>query len=786
MFKQFRKYPGQDAVDFSIHHFTLSFKDKNHEKQFSRAYFQNNLQYGRILHLVAIFFYVVMGFWDALITDASRLNIWTAVTAVVVAIFLAGLGFSYLARSYYAKYWQQIFAFYVLMTGVGFTVVTAASAPNYTPHNFVGIIICLLFGYTFIRLTFIWAALAGNAIVIAYTLAVAVFVAPSIKVLATNFFYLFGIDLLGMMICYSQELIARRDFVLNFLLQRAEDRTQKMNENLEWMVQERTKALDATNQKLETAIQREKELVDKLKKEEERLQKSLKSLEQAEAIAKLGYFERNWQNGEGYWSKGFYQLLGLDYNTKAVSHEAFMAFIHDDDRERVKTHIQQSLRDIQPMDIEFRLIKNNGAVLQIHGVADTLTNDEGEPVITRGTFQDITEQKKIEKEKVKLENQLQQAYKMEAIGTLAGGIAHDFNNILSAIIGFTELSLDDVEQGSPLEDNLREIYTAGERARDLVRQILAYARQSNEETMPIQLNAVVKEVLKFIRSSVPTTIDIQQRIDSDSLIMANQTQVHQIMMNLCTNAAHAMEETGGVLEVLLKDICVEKNNAMHWPGLKAGDYILLQVADTGPGISSKIIDSIFEPYFTTKELGKGTGMGLAMVQGIVETYGGKIYVQSQVGQGASFKVLLPVTRKRRINHFYTPQDLPTGTEHILFVDDEAPIAEMGRQVLERLGYTVTTRTSSLEALALFKSKINTFDLVVTDMTMPNMTGDELTKELMKVRDGFPVVLCTGYSNKISDAIARQIGVKAFAYKPIVKAELAKTVRKVLDDAKDES
>ncbi len=786
MFKQFRKHPGQDAVDFSIHRFTLCFNDNDHEKQFSRAYFQNNLQYGRILHLVAIFFYVVMGFWDALITDASRLNIWTAVTAAVVVIFLAGLGFSYLARSYYAKYWQQIFAFYVLMTGVGFTVVAAASAPNYNPHNFVGIIICLLFGYTFIRLTFIWAALAGNAIVMVYMSTLAVFVEPSIKVLATNFFYLFGINLLGMMICYSQELIARRDFVLNFLLKRAEDKTQKMNENLEWMVRERTKALDATNQKLEIAIRREKELVDKLQKEEERLQKSLKSLEQAEAIAKLGYFERNWQSGEGYWSKGFYKLLGLENKTEALSHEAFMAFIHDDDQACVKTHIQQSLQDIQPMDIEFRLIKNNGAVLQIHGVADTLTNDEGEPVITRGIFQDISEQKEIEKEKLKLENQLQQAYKMEAIGTLAGGIAHDFNNILSAIIGFTELSLDDVEQGSQLEDNLREIYTAGERARDLVRQILAYARQANEETTPIQLNAVVKEVLKFIRSSVPTTIDIQQRIESDSLIMANQTQVHQIMMNLCTNAAHAMEETGGVLKVALKDICIEKKNAMHWPGLKAGDYILLQVADTGPGIDSKIIDSIFEPYFTTKGLGKGTGMGLAMVQGIVETYGGKIYVQSQVGQGASFKVLLPVTRKRRVNHFCAPQDLPTGTEHILFVDDEAPIAEMGRQVLERLGYTVTIRTSSLEALALFKSKMNTFDLVVTDMTMPNMTGDELAKEIMLIRSGFPVVLCTGYSNKISDDIARQIGVKAFAYKPIVKAELAKTVRKVLDDARDKS
>ena len=783
MFNHFRKYSGKDPVDFSIHYPTLFFRDKDREKQFSNIYFKNNLQYGRILHLVAIFFYFLVGAWDAFVTDPSRLNIWMMVISVVTIIFLSGLASSYAKPNFYAKYWQQLFAVYVLVTGTGFTVVTAMAESLHPQYNFVGIIFCLFFCYTFIRLTFIWAALAGNAIVIIYTISTAVFVSPPFKLLSTSVFYMFGINLLGMMVCYSYELMARRDFILNYLLQRAEDNTQKINEKLEDIVRERTKALNTTNQNLEKAFQREKGLVEKLKKDEEALHKSLKSLEQAESIARLGYFERNWQTGDGYWSKGFYELLGLEEKSEAPSHEDFMAFIHDDDRIFVKNQIQQSVQDHKPMDIEFSLKKNNGTVIKIHGVADTLVNDQGAPVITMGTFQDITDKKKIEEEKLKLEAQLQQAYKMEAIGTLAGGIAHDFNNILSSIIGFTELSLDDAEKGSSLEDNLQEIFTAGKRAKDLVSQILAYARQSKEETQPLQLSSIVKEVLKFIRSSVPTTIEIKQNIDSDSLIVGNQTQVHQILMNLCTNASHAMEKNGGVLEVNLKDISVEGHQKSNWPGLKQGDYIMLEVNDTGTGIPADIIDSIFEPYFTTKGLGEGTGMGLAMVHGIVETYGGKIYVNSKQGEGTTFSVLLPVTKKRHLHDAYEPEELPTGTEHILFVDDEAPIAKMGSQVFERLGYIVTMRTSSLEALELFRSKTDDFDLMITDMTMPNMTGDELAKEIIKIRPGFPVILCTGYSNKITDNIAKKIGIKAFAYKPIVKSELAKTVRKVLDETK---
>ena len=398
-------------------------------------------------------------------------------------------------------------------------------------------------------------------------------------------------------------------------------------------------------------------------------------------------------------------------------------------------------------------------------------------------FRDISDYLQAISEKEIAQAQLMQSQKMESVGNLAGGIAHDFNNILSSIIGFTELSLDDVEKGTHIEDNLQEVYAAGKRAKDLVKQILAFARQSDEERKPIQVDLIIKEVLQFIRSSIPTTIEITQNIESESLIMGSSTQVHQILMNLCTNAAYAMENEGGTLEVSLQDITVDRSANWKSMDLKLGDYIEIKVSDTGTGIQPEILKNIFEPYFTTKGPGEGTGMGLAMVHGIVDSYGGKIMVDSILGKGTIFTIYLPITRKRGDHRAYESEELPSGTERVLFVDDEASIAKMGRQVLERLGYKVTIRTSTVEALELFRSKPNDFDLVITDMTMPNMTGDKFASELLKIRPDIPVILCTGYSKKISDENAAEIGIKAFAYKPIVKADLAKTVRKVLDEAK---
>ena len=300
-------------------------------------------------------------------------------------------------------------------------------------------------------------------------------------------------------------------------------------------------------------------------------------------------------------------------------------------------------------------------------------------------------------------------------------------------------------------------------------------KQSNR----YKVHSIIKEVLKLIRSFTPTTIEIKHSIESESRIMGNASQIHQILMNLCTNAIHAMEN-GGVLEIELKDIIVERDIRRKDMDLEVGDYVELRVSDTGTGIDPEILEKIFEPYFTTKGPAEGTGMGLSMVHGIVASYSGKMTVDSTLGKGSTFTIYLPVTEEQSLDRPYEFDTLPGGTERILFVDDEDMIAKMGRRMLESLGYSVTALTKSLEALDLFKSKPNDFDLVITDMTMPNMTGDKLALELMNIRSDIPVILCTGYSKIMSDETASKIGIKAFIYKPTEHADLAKTVRKVLD------
>ena len=429
---------------------------------------------------------------------------------------------------------------------------------------------------------------------------------------------------------------------------------------------------------------------------------------------------------------------------------------------------------------EKEYVRKDGTVIPVELRAFLIKDTNGKPKGMWAIVRDIEARKNELREKEQEVIRRQHTQKLESIGTLAGGIAHDFNNILSSILGFTELALDDAPKDSILEDNLQEVYIAGKRAKDLVKQILAFARQSEEAMVPIRVDTIAKEAVKFIRSSIPATVKIQPAIESDAVMMGNTTQMHQIFLNLCTNAAHAMEENGGTLEIKLTDIFIDLPPDKATPELDPGKYIELLVSDTGTGISPEIIDHIFEPYFTTKKQGEGTGMGLAMVHGIVKSYGGKISVDSTLGKGSTFTVLLPAVETEAASPFIDSTAPPTGSERILYIDDEVPIARMGNQMLSKLGYHVTTRTSSTDALELFRSKPDAFDLVITDMTMPNMTGDRLATEIMTIRPDIPIILCTGYSKKITDKEASAIGIRAFAYKPIIKSELATTVRQVLD------
>jgi PAS domain S-box-containing protein len=388
-------------------------------------------------------------------------------------------------------------------------------------------------------------------------------------------------------------------------------------------------------------------------------------------------------------------------------------------------------------------------------------------------FLDVTEQ-------IQLQAQLQQAQKMESIGTLAGGIAHDFNNILYSMIGYTELALDDTEKGSQLHNNLKEVLIAGNRAKDLVRQILTFSRQADQELKPLKIQLVVKEALKLIRSSLPSSIEISQNISNTcGFVLADATQIHQVAMNLLTNAYHALEDKGGKMDISLKEIQLDADDLKD-PAMIPGPYVCLTVADTGTGIDESIMDRIFEPYYSTKVKGKGTGLGLAMVHGIVKSCGGNISVYSEPDKGTTFHVYLPVIQSQAETE--EPRVISTvekGKERILVVDDEEQIVRMTQQILERLGYHVTARTSSIETLEAFRAAPDKFDLVITDMTMPNMTGVHLTQKLIEIRPDIPVIICTGFSEKISEHKAKAMGIHGYVMKPVIRSELAKKIREAL-------
>ena len=380
----------------------------------------------------------------------------------------------------------------------------------------------------------------------------------------------------------------------------------------------------------------------------------------------------------------------------------------------------------------------------------------------------------------KLSMRLQQAQKMEAIGNLAGGIAHDFNNILFPIVGMSEMLIEDFPPESVEHQNAQEIYKAGMRGSELVNQILAFSRQHEDKLSPTRLQFVMKEVFKLTRASIPSNIEMGQSFQRDcGLVLADSTQLHQIGMNLITNAYHAVQEKGGKIDVDVREVKV--NGGLKNLDLPPGRYATLSVKDNGVGIRQEQIEKIFEPYFTTKEKGKGTGLGLSVVYGIVKKYNGDIKVESNPGKGTSFQVYLPMldsSDTEKAKDVVLPQ--PIGNEKILLVDDEAPIANLQKQMLEKLGYSVSARTSSLEAIEVFKAATEAFDLVISDMSMPQMTGDQFAAEILKIRPGTPIIICTGFSERIEKEQALEMGIKGFLLKPVTKADLANEVRRVLD------
>lgn len=520
-----------------------------------------------------------------------------------------------------------------------------------------------------------------------------------------------------------------------------------------------------------------RDITDRKQAEETLIETEKKYRELADSLPQV-IFEVDLEGNLTYLNSNAYTLFGYSREEVRPGFNVLEAFVPED-RERVARDIIQNVQGEKVPRREYTARKKDGSTFPVAIHANRVWRGQT-PVGVRGILIDLTPNRRAEEEKKKLEAHLQQAQKMEAIGALAGGIAHDFNNILSAIIGYTELAmLNDASAACAAE--LDQALIAANRAKDLIKQILAFSRQTDEQRVPVKVGTVVKEANKFLRATIPSTIEMDLRIpETSGAVLANSVELHQIIMNLCTNAVHAIGERAGRVEVEVQNVEITQAEKRNFIELDPGAFVRLSVKDSGCGMTPDVFERIFDPYFTTKEKGVGTGLGLAVVHGIVTKSGGAIKVESKPGWGTTFHVYLPRV-DRTLPHKAEPTgSLAVGSERVLFVDDEKMLVDIGGKLLERLGYRVASRTSPLEALELFRAKPEHFDIVITDQTMPGMTGEALAKELMRIRPDIPIVVCTGYSHGMDPERARQRGIRAFVMKPILIQDLAAAIRKALE------
>ncbi|MGD9850183.1 MAG: PAS domain S-box protein [Nitrospirales bacterium] len=473
------------------------------------------------------------------------------------------------------------------------------------------------------------------------------------------------------------------------------------------------------------------------------------------------------------------QLLG--YEVPELMGTSVFDVVHPEDRKLFQSGIEQSMREVTRCVIpEFRKVKKDGTILWVKETIQAIVSLQSQKVLLL-SCEDITEKKRTEEALVVSEQQLRHTQKMEAIGTLAGGIAHDFNNILGAILGYSELAVSQASHDSRLKSYLNEVIAAGQRARDLVKQILAFSRRSEQNKEAVDLQLLIKDVLKMIRASFPSSVEIRTSLDlNDSAIYADSTQIQQVIMNLCGNAEYAMREQVGILDISLGRKDLSSEVVMGMSKLKPGPYLELTIKDTGKGIPQETIDRIFEPFFTTKEAGEGTGLGLAVVHGIVHNHGGGIGVFSIPDEGTAFTVLFP--RLDVVVPVKSEEVIawPKGSGNILFVDDEEMLTRWGTQLLTHLGYAVTSSVNPFEALELFRATPKAFDVVVTDQTMPMMSGEAFSRALLAIRPDIPILLCTGFSHTMSPEKAKHLGIRTFLMKPVNGKSLAISLREILD------
>lgn len=523
-------------------------------------------------------------------------------------------------------------------------------------------------------------------------------------------------------------------------------------------------------------ITREKQAEAALSQSEERFRRLFENApiayQSLDADGKLVQVNTAWEEITGFARS---EVLGRN----------FAEFIPEQVRAGFKKQFAREKSIDKILGSEFTILNKSGEQILVAHRGKPGVDVGGNFTQTHCVLIDITALRKAEDEKRQLEDQLRQTQKMETIGTLAGGVAHDINNILTIIIGNNELAMSEVGAWRPLKDNLEEIRLASLRAKDVVHQLLTFARQNDQEQKPLNISAVVRDSLKLIRSTIPANIEIQQRLPADiAPVLGNNTQINQLIINLCSNAADAMLPIGGRLTIEMDNITLDEAMAHSYHCLKPGAYVKIVVADTGCGMDAKTLERIFEPYYTTKKIGKGTGIGLAVVLGIVEQHNGVIAVESKPDHRTAFTVLLPAFHGQVEDEAPQDNDLPKGHESILFVDDEASIVKLTQIRLENLGYRITGATDPRAALDMFRADPMAFDLVVTDMAMPHMTGETLSGKLISLRPDLPIILCTGYSETVTEECAHKIGISSFLMKPVNITDFAVAVRKTLDKAKN--
>ena len=556
------------------------------------------------------------------------------------------------------------------------------------------------------------------------------------------------------------------------------------------------------------------------------LQKSERRLELALFGADLGLWDWDIQTGAVFWDRQWAAMLGYGLEDFKPALQTWEQLIHTDDRPKMQFALREHLDGRQPFyESEHRMRTKSGAWKWILSRGKVVARDlDSRPLRITGTHRDvtdhkrtedalrqshealesrvqertaelhqavnllrdeITERKRAEQERARMEAHLQNVQKLEAIGILARGIAHDFNNILTSIIGYTHLACDDLPRGSPVREHLEQVIKAGERAADLVRRLLVFSRKDDESAKPVEIGPVVAETLQLLRASIPSSIDFRQEIDPNcGYVPANPTLIHQVVMNLCTNAYQAMQGSVGCLEVTLAPIELDHSRSTVPIGLPDGPSVKLTVSDTGSGIPAAVAERIFEPFFTTKDVGRGTGLGLSVVHGVVSRCGGLATFESLPGMGTSFFVYLPRVPADQQSAEKPPQPAPRGTEHVLFVDDEESIVQLGSRMLRDLGYVVTTETSSPRAFDLFNAGAQRFDLVISDFTMPKMTGGEFIARLREVRPDIPAILISGFHEEaVPIEPAGGIDSVERVKKPFTRSDLAFAIRRALDRRK---